>query len=395
MTKGQLGEVLRGRGTAEWEIEELQKRGLVRPISPEEHAQHPAWSVEMRYAPVPPPAGGAGGAGRAAAGLAVAGGAGALLAPGRASAAELLPDQQKARDEYQQRLSQMSPEDQQASLQAAETFARLQQKTTARVESAVDSLFSVAKKDGGQRSLSRAQREIEQKADQLGVSRATARFLGRNTEDLVSAWQDKSALVSKAVADPMGLARAMASNMGDLPQAEPEVFGKMVAQTLSVLSYLHDTMPTATGKTVFDPEGYPPPDSEIQEWAARWSGALHPLDALDDLAANDVHPEQMEAVESQWPDAKAMFQQAAFKHIHELGQSGRPLPMAALEQLDRALDLGGAGEPLLSPDFADILNQARQQAEQQQTPTKPTSPMQSQQPERMASSAMATLHGGQ
>lgn len=389
MTKGQLGEALGRRGTAEWEVEQLQKQGLIRPISPEEHAQHPAWSVETRYAPVFP------GGGKAAVGLAVAGGAGALLASQNAGAAELLPDQQKARDEYQQRLSQMGPDEQAASLQAAETFARLQQRTTSRVESAVDALFSPAKgRDVGQRSLSRAQREIDAKAEKHGVSRATARFMGKTADDLVSAWQDKSALVSKAVGDPMGLARVMAQNMGDLPHAEPEVFGKMVAQTLSVLSYLHDTMPTPSGKSVFDPQGYPPTDNEIQEWAARWSGALHPLDALDDLAVNDVQPETMEAVESQWPDAKAMFQQAAFKHIHELGQRGKAIPFDALEQLDRALDLGGAGEPLLSPDFAAIVTQARAQSDQQAQSKPPPQPIQSKEPERMTSSALATLHGG-
>jgi hypothetical protein len=143
---------------------------------------------------------------------------------------------------------------------------------------------------------------------------------------------------------------------------------------------------------VLDPVGYPPGLEEISSFAAHWVGALHPLDSLDDLAANDLQPEQMEAVQALWPDAYSMFQSTALSHINELSERGGLIPMAALEQIDTALQLNGAGEPLLSWEMATLLRQAEAQAAATGQPPPATSPMQSQQPERIASSAMSALN---
>lgn len=325
-------------------------------------------------------------------------GAGALLAPGQASAAEgepLLPAQRDARTAFEQKLAGMPPERQAAVVRQAEAFARLQQRTETRVKAAVEDLFRTGKDPSAPpRSRTARGREIDRRSAELDVPRATARFMGKRTDDPVEAWAEKSQLVTRAVQDPLALARTMAENLGDLPETEPEVFSQMVAQTMGVLSYLHDTMPTANGKSALDPEGFPPTELEINEWAGRWVGALHPLDTLDDLAANDILPEQMEAVRLHWPGEYQRFQAAAYGHIHDLAQSGRIIPLQALEQIDRALELDGAGEPTLSQAFVDILNQARAQASQQQPPQpKPPGPTQSQLPARMASSALGSLHG--
>jgi hypothetical protein len=331
-----------------------------------------------------------------------------LAGEGQAGAAEL-PAQRQNREAVDAQLRALSPAEQAVHARTAEAFARITQQTDVKVRSAVDELFRTATEPAARgRTLPKEQRALDQRAEALGVSRPMARFLGRKTDDPIDAWEAKSRTLSAIMADPTRLAQTMAENLGDLPSHQPEMFTAIVAQATQVASYLHQTMPQASGKSLFDPDGYPPSDSEINEWAGRWVGALHPLEALDDLARNDVLPEQMEAVQAMWPEAYELFQQSALRHIHELGQSGKLVPMDALVQLDSALALGGAGEPLLGPEMASLVRQAESQAGQQKggaaapgSPGGPSGasngggppvPIRSKEPARLASASLNSLH---
>lgn len=324
-------------------------------------------------------------------------GAGILGMGGEAHAAEYLPEQRQARDELQAQLSALPPEEQQAHLQTAQAFARIQQKTEQRVQGAVTDLFALAKDPNAQpRHRSPQARVIDKKAAELDVPRHVARFMGK-TDDPVVAWKQKSKTINDVMADPAKLARTMADNLGDLPRQQPEIFAKMVGQTMATVQYLHERMPGVSGQSALDPDGYPPTFEEISEWAGHYVGALHPLDSLDDLASNELVPEQMEAVQNLWPEGYQMFQATAMKEIHELSQQRKVIPLEALEQIDSALNLDGAGEPILSSGFADLLKQATaKQAEKMQTQAPPPpQPMQSQASARMGSSSLASLHGAQ
>jgi hypothetical protein len=327
------------------------------------------------------------------AGVAALAGGGALLASGQASAA-MLPEDQQARDQLTQQLSALTPEQQQARIQTAESFARIQQKTTQRVNGAVKDLFALAKDPkASPRYRSPKARELDRRAQELDVPRHLARFMGKH-DDPVDAFSEKSELIEDVVAHPEKLARHMAENLGDLPTEQPEIFASMVGQTMNVVNYLHERRPGVAGKSALDPEGYPPTFEEISEWAGHFVGAFHPLDSLDDLASNELVPEQIEAVQSLWPEGYTMFQTSAMREIHEL--SGRPgvISRAALEQIDSALNLDGAGEPTLSSDFAGLLRKAEKADAQRLAAeaSKPQPPMQSQSPSRIASSALGSLH---
>lgn len=327
------------------------------------------------------------------AGVAALAGGGALLASGQASAA-MLPEDQQARDQLTQQLQGLSPEEQQARIQTAESFARIQQKTTQRVNGAVKDLFALARDPNAQpRYRSPKARELDQRSQELDVPRHLARFMGKQ-DDPVDAFSEKSGLIQDVVAHPEKLARHMAENLGDLPTEQPEIFASMVGQTMSTIQYLHERMPGVAGKSALDPEGYPPTFEEISEWAGHWVGAIHPLDSLDDLASNELVPEQIEAVQSLWPEGYQMFQTAAMGQIHQLSLKPGGISREALEQIDSALNLDGAGEPTLSSDFAGLLRKAEKADAQrlQAEASKPQPPMQSQSPQRLASSALGSLH---
>jgi hypothetical protein len=324
--------------------------------------------------------------GQVAGAVGTVGAAAALLAPGEAGATEL-PQQRMAREAYQAKLSQLPPEAQGAAMGTAEAFARIAKQTETRVSRSIAELFQGKATE----PPSKAARAIEARAFELDVPRAVARFMGRKTDDPVVAWGEKRKLLSDVMADPARLARAMAENLGQLPQVEPEIFMRMVSETMATIEYLHALAPQPSGKSVFDPEGFPPSTEEITSWAGHWVGALHPLDTLDDLAANDLVPEQLETVKARHPDTFALFQQTALGEIGRIRQSKKRIPMQLLEQIDSALELNGAGEPVLSWEMARLIQMGEQQAAQTGAQPPQASPMQSKGAERVASSAMASI----
>lgn len=322
----------------------------------------------------------------------------ALTAAGGATllaGAKLLPDQQKARDQLDQQLQGLPSDQQQAHIQTAQSLARIQQKTEQRVKGAVTDLFALAKDPKAKpRYRSPKARELDKRSVDLDVPKHLARFMGKH-DDPVDAWAEKSKLINSVVSDPSRLASHMAHNLGDLPTQQPEIFASMVGQTMATMQYLHGVMPGVSGRTALDPKGYPPTFEEISSWAGHYVGAVHPLDSLDDLASNELVPEQIDAVQSLWPEGYQMFQTAAMGQIHELSQHKGVIPREALEQIDSALNLDGAGEVTLSSAFADLLKQATKADAQklQAEAAKPQPPMQSQSPSRLASSALGSLHG--
>lgn len=324
--------------------------------------------------------------GGAVAGVAGLVGGGALLASGEAGAAEL-PHKRAARSQFEAELAALPPEAQAEHIASAEAMARVAGQTEARVRASIGELFHGTK----QRFRSPRQRQLEQRAIELDVARPVARFMGPKTDDPVEAWQEKRKMLTDVMADPSRLVRAMSENLGQLPQNNPQVFMRMVSETMATLEYLHALAPQPSGKSVLDPEGYPPSLEEITSWAGHWVGALHPLDTLDDLAANDLVPEQMDAVKARHPDAFQLFQQTALSEIGRIRKSKRRIPMHQLEAIDSALDLDGAAEPTLSWDMARLIQMGEQQAAQTGQQPPQMSPMQSKGSERVASSAMASI----
>ena len=324
-------------------------------------------------------------------------GAGALLASGEAGASEL-PEQTQARQALAAQLEGQDPDSVAMQLHTAEALARINQRVDSRVKEAVSGLFALAQdpKAPPPRRSPEA-RAIDRRARELDVPRAMARFMGRR-DDPVDAWQDKRDLLTSVVADPALLASRMAENLGDLPTQQPEIFAQMVGKTMATVEYLHERLPGAAGKSALDPGGFPPSFEELTEFSGHWVGALYPLDSLDDLATNELLPEQMEAVQALWPEGYARFQAAALEQIHALSQKPGAIPLEALEQIDSALDLDGAGEPVLSSAMAGLIRQAEQSEQQriEQDAAKappPPGPQVSKGHERLASSALGSLHG--
>lgn len=335
------------------------------------------------------------GKGGQVAGVAALAGGAAALHSGQAGAAELpssTPEQQAQRAQIEQQLATMSPEDQAVQVRTMDGLARIGARTQSRVDDAVRSLFAVALDPKQPVKRSPEVVALDRRAERLGVTRPVARFMGRKTDDLFEAFEQKKALLNSIMLKPGQLAANMAENLGDLHRLQPEIFAKMVGKTAQTAAYLHNMMPGNAGRSMLNPDGYPPTAVEIEEWAGHWDGALHPIDAVEDLAVNDLQPEQIDAVKANHPEAFEMFQTTALKHIGVLAARGKSIPQQALEQIDSALDLDGAGDQTLSWQMAGIIQQATAVSTKQEAPSTLPPAKMSKYPSQIGSESLATLN---
>ena len=101
-----------------------------------------------------------------------------------------------------------------------------------------------------------------------------------------------------------------------------------------------------------------PSDIELAEFARYYSAVADPHSVLEDLQRGMATHEQMEALKTVYPKFYQNLQMETMGKIRAADMAGTPINFRARQQLDLLLDLGGAGDPMLSPDFADRVAQA-------------------------------------
>jgi hypothetical protein len=94
-------------------------------------------------------------------------------------------------------------------------------------------------------------------------------------------------------------------------------------------------------------------------------GVLFPRATIRDIAAGAADPRQVTAFKQNWP---ALFFQLAQETAGELqrrGEAGHPIDPERMRQIDQLLDLDGAGDRALSWRVAELMEYAKNVAQQQ------------------------------
>ncbi len=193
-----------------------------------------------------------------------------------------------------------------------------------------------------------------------------------------------------AATNPATSTAKMAQSFGALYSHAPQLGQAASSAAMRAASYLASKLPAnAVTVNVFSPAKMESSisDEDLHKFATAWTTVNNPLSILDDLQKNMLTAEQVEAVKVVYPE---IFQQLQFKVREALTKQKEPPSYATRCQLDLLLDLNGAGEPSLAPDFQRTLMQIQQIRDAQQQQTQPRPPT--------APSAMAsqyrTLSGG-
>jgi len=106
---------------------------------------------------------------------------------------------------------------------------------------------------------------------------------------------------------------------------------------------------------------------ELRTARAMIEATQDPMSVFDDMAAGSLNPEKAKYAWKQYPGLKTASELAVMDIIQfQLSDDARAkIPMSMLTQLDLTLGLGGKLAPLVRPSFLAMMEQARQEQEQE------------------------------
>lgn len=183
----------------------------------------------------------------------------------------------------------------------------------------------------------------------LSQSVGVATFAGAH-DNLRSAYEEKKTTLRRIAQDPMSLVDEMAGSLADLSDADPKVHGQVVSKTYEVLKYLHGKLPGTIGASLTRPDGTPPSEIALRQFALYYSAATNPSTVLGDLANNRVRKEQVETLREIWPE---QYQKLKLQVLTELAES-RPT-VAQRARLDLLFDFGESLERAFSPRIGQVM----------------------------------------
>ncbi|HEY6506752.1 MAG TPA: hypothetical protein VIY56_01985, partial [Vicinamibacterales bacterium] len=224
-------------------------------------------------------------------------------------------------------------------------------------------------------------------------SAGVSQFVG-DAGNLRLAYEKKKETLTRLQREPMALVDEMADGLAELDDAAPEVHRQVVAKAYEVVRFLNDKLPTTIGASLTRPEGSPPSDQALRQFALYYSAATNPSSVYADLANNRARKEQMSTLETLWPD---MYAGLKTEVIAQLADS-RP----TIQQRARLDLLFGFGDALTRAFSGRVVAALDEYRATQGPPMGPGAPGGSQKaaptrrtnPSIAASSATSTLQRG-
>lgn len=165
--------------------------------------------------------------------------------------------------------------------------------------------------------------------------------------------------IQKMAADPDYFATVMASSLGRMNEAAPEVYQALSAQTAKTVQYLAAVAPGGTTGGPF-PQTNPVAADELWEFNQRLGAAADPTFIPSQIAQGRVSATAIEAYQVMQPKQYSELRTDIFERLHEMKQEGLDVPMQAREQIETILQIDGGGEPAMTWRAAEQAANAQQ-----------------------------------
>jgi hypothetical protein len=182
-----------------------------------------------------------------------------------------------------------------------------------------------------------------------------ASFLGSN-DNLRAAFEEKRETLELMQKEPMALVEELTEGMAELEDTAPGLHRKMVAQTFKIVQYLQGKLPSTIGTSLARPNGAPPSDLALRQFALYYSAATEPGSVLSDLANNRARREQVDTLREVWPEA---YTQLKTSVVQEMAK-GRPT-VSQRQRLDLLFDFGDSLDTGLSSRLMALSGQLEQE----------------------------------
>ena len=176
-------------------------------------------------------------------------------------------------------------------------------------------------------------------------------FLGSNGT-LREAYDEKRELLERLSRDPMALVDELTEGLAELEDTAPDLHQQMVAQTYKIAQFLQGKLPATIGASLARPNGAPPNDLALRQFALYYSAATEPGSVLVDLANNRARREQVDTLREVWEPA---YNDLKTK-LAAVMATGRPT-VAQRQRIDLLFDFGDALDTGLSSRLMTLAHQ--------------------------------------
>ncbi len=222
-----------------------------------------------------------------------------------------------------------------------------------------------------ERALGGAARGVAGGAAAVGTMTALQRFTGDYSGPEES-WEAKKKLLDDEQVSPDVLYEVLGNTLGDLPKVNPELFQQIAARTAGKIRYLRENLPPGLQVSLLYPNGTPPSQSALREWATQWNTVMDPETVLHDIDNGTATPLQMKTLKESDRD---LYEQLRGDCIEQVGTHFESVPTSTKLQLDLLFDADGLAGPMFSSHAADMVGEAMAAAaERAPGATQPSAP---------------------
>lgn len=236
-------------------------------------------------------------------------------------------------------------------------FQRLSGASEAAAQRGVDDWIRSSRVRGtGLRGRLAALPELSGEAKQLrdiavrrGVSTGMLLFLGDDETPgaAFERWRD-------AMLDQEKFFEELGHDFGTLAAEAPEVFMALSARADLARRFLLQRMPPNVAVSMANPEGFPPSNAAIEDWAQYVNAVRFPTRVVQELAAISV--QEAETLRTVHPRLYELTQQRIIEGIARANQAGEPLDDTFLARVGILFpELDGVGSPVFSREFGEAV----------------------------------------
>lgn len=178
-------------------------------------------------------------------------------------------------------------------------------------------------------------------------------FLG-NFTSVRQAYEARRAVLERHERDPMALVDDLSEQYSELADNAPDMHAQVTAQTFKVSQFIRSKLPPVTGVSMSRPEGSPPSQVAMRQFALFYSAATDPSSVVQDVQNNRVRREQIDTLKQLWPET---YSRLASNVLEQIGKT-RPTVQQRM-RLDLLFDFGPALDKAFSPTIVASLDAYR------------------------------------
>lgn len=206
-----------------------------------------------------------------------------------------------------------------------------------------------------------------------GATLAASRATVTTPEEDAAQYKKIRGAVELLSKEPERLADALATSMGDIPNAAPELHMAVAAKAQAAVEFLQSKLPPAFAYSLANPEGPPPSRTDVLELMSYVKGVTDVPGVLQGIGDGSAMPEEIEAFKAVYPAWYGELQEDLTIKLQDRARKGYVIPGMRIAQLDSLLDLGGTLDATFSDEVAAISHQSAQVDQQQQQAAAPRS----------------------